>query len=192
MRKNRYNSSGGLISLAALTGGLYLHNRNDLAEAVRQTVDDAEGYYLIGYHPDSDAFLSKGKEGATCRTMHFEDKERHSRGARRGCLNSSGRDDQTTAAVRDANSCAPCGHHLRPVIFVLRLTPLFGNSPGGTSVQAMLFVDPADLKFVETAAGEHQAVEIDLAAVSLTATGESPMQWTGTILFGFRCRFPRA
>lgn len=168
--QREFNSSGGLISLAALTGGLYLHNRNDLAEAVRQTVDDAEGYYLIGYHPDSDAFLSQGKEDQfhtiyiRIRTPGLHVRTHH------GFLNSPGRDDQTTAGLRDAGLMRALRSPFAAGNIRLRLTPLFGNSPEGTYLHAMLFIDPADLKFVETEDGEHQAV-VNLAAMTFDSDG---------------------
>ena len=46
-------------ALAAGTGGLFLRDSNDLDGQVRQVVRDTEGYYLIGYHPDSSTFDRK-------------------------------------------------------------------------------------------------------------------------------------
>ena len=51
-----FYSRDGLAALATGTGGLFLRNTNDLDGAVRQVIHDTDGYYLIGYHPDSSTF----------------------------------------------------------------------------------------------------------------------------------------
>ena len=46
----------GMFALADDTGGLFLHDTNDLAGALRKAAEDGDGYYLIGYHPDATTF----------------------------------------------------------------------------------------------------------------------------------------
>ena len=43
-------------SLAGETGGLFLHNRNDLERALTTIADDSEGYYLVGWNPGNEVF----------------------------------------------------------------------------------------------------------------------------------------
>jgi VWFA-related protein len=45
--------------LAGQTGGLHLHDRNDLIEELRIATHDSEGYYLIGWTPPSGTFAEK-------------------------------------------------------------------------------------------------------------------------------------
>jgi VWFA-related protein len=49
-------------SLADLTGGVFIHDNNDLAGGMREVMDDLKGYYLIGYKPPADTFKT-GKNG---------------------------------------------------------------------------------------------------------------------------------
>lgn len=43
-------------SLAFQTGGLFLHNQNDLERALTTIADDSEGYYLVGWNPGDEVF----------------------------------------------------------------------------------------------------------------------------------------
>jgi len=55
-------SQQGLGLLAQGTGGLFIKDNNRIDEALNDVVADTEGYYLIGYHPDSATFDSKTRE----------------------------------------------------------------------------------------------------------------------------------
>src|SRR5260370_24391560 len=57
-----FRSQDGLVLLVDDTGGLFLHDTNDIDGAVRQVMDDSAGYYLIGYHPDASTFNVKTGE----------------------------------------------------------------------------------------------------------------------------------
>src|SRR5260370_26184693 len=48
-----FDSQQGMFTLAQETGGLFLHDTNDIDGALRKAVDDGNGYYLIAYHPDA-------------------------------------------------------------------------------------------------------------------------------------------
>src|SRR5262249_45915631 len=56
------NSQEGMITLAQKTGGLFVQNNNDIDGALRQVVEDGEGYYLIGYQPDASTFDQRTNE----------------------------------------------------------------------------------------------------------------------------------
>src|SRR6185369_8010288 len=43
--------------IATQTGGVFIHNNNDLADGLRRIVDSEQGYYLLAYRPD-DAEIS--------------------------------------------------------------------------------------------------------------------------------------
>lgn len=57
------NSQDGMAVLAKQTGGLFLSNRNDITGALEVVANDGDGYYLLGYHPDSKTVseMKKGK-----------------------------------------------------------------------------------------------------------------------------------
>jgi VWFA-related protein len=123
-----FHSRDGLVALAAGTGGLFLRNRNDLDDAVRQVIRDTDGYYLIGYHPDSNTFDPKTGRAkfhkVTVRVKRAGLQVR-SRGGFYGAPDRelqaapSGRDSEILHALRSPFSAS--GIHVR-------LTPLFSNS----------------------------------------------------------------
>ena len=53
-------SQEGLVGLAEATGGRFIKNNNRVDQALQDVAEDSEGYYLIGYRPDSATFDSKG------------------------------------------------------------------------------------------------------------------------------------
>jgi VWFA-related protein len=62
-RSNReYESREGMRQLAEETGGLFLHNGNDLEQELRKAIDDAGGYYLLGYRPEAKTFDARTGE----------------------------------------------------------------------------------------------------------------------------------
>jgi VWFA-related protein len=57
-------SQGSMAYLAGQTGGIFVHDNNDLAGGMREIMDDLSGYYLIGYKPPADTFkASKNGRG---------------------------------------------------------------------------------------------------------------------------------
>ena len=58
-RNAAFDSQEGLDYLAKETGGLAIHNNNDLGGGIRKVMEDQKGYYLIGYRPDESTFDAK-------------------------------------------------------------------------------------------------------------------------------------
>jgi len=56
-------SMGAMAYLANQTGGIFVHDNNDLAGGMREVMDDLGGYYLIGFKPPADTFKA-GKKWA--------------------------------------------------------------------------------------------------------------------------------
>jgi VWFA-related protein len=58
----RLDGQDGLSAFAESTGGLFLHDQNDISRQLRTVLEDQRGYYLIGYVPPALAFRpEKGK-----------------------------------------------------------------------------------------------------------------------------------
>ena len=57
--KEIFDSQEGMVILAHETGGLFMQNTNDIDGALRKVMQNSEGYYLIGYHPDASTFDAK-------------------------------------------------------------------------------------------------------------------------------------
>lgn len=55
-------SKDGLSLLAEETGGIFYHNRNDIGVALKEAIEDQDGYYLLAFTPDDDTF-QKSKAG---------------------------------------------------------------------------------------------------------------------------------
>jgi VWFA-related protein len=69
-RRAEFSASQAVMSfLANQTGGIYVHNNNDLARGMREVMDDLEGYYLIGFKPLTSTFKESSKGGAYHRIM---------------------------------------------------------------------------------------------------------------------------
>ena len=60
------NSQDGMVILAKQTGGLFMAGHNDIDRVLETVADDGNGYYLIGYQPDSKTVseMKKGKPKA--------------------------------------------------------------------------------------------------------------------------------
>jgi hypothetical protein len=54
-----WESQEGMNFLAAETGGLFIHDTNDINKGLTEIMNDQTGYYLIGYTPDSSTFDQK-------------------------------------------------------------------------------------------------------------------------------------
>ncbi len=51
-----FESQDGLAYIANQTGGKFIHDSNDLAGGIRSVMEDASGYYLVGYIPSEETF----------------------------------------------------------------------------------------------------------------------------------------
>ncbi|MDE3164171.1 MAG: VWA domain-containing protein, partial [Acidobacteriota bacterium] len=58
---DEFARQAGMDALAARTGGLFYHNRNDIDTCISDAADDQLGYYLLGYSPQSGTFDGQGR-----------------------------------------------------------------------------------------------------------------------------------
>jgi len=168
-----FRSQDGLVLLANETGGLFLHDTNDIDGALRKVVEDTEGYYLIGYHPEASTFDARtGQPKYHKVTVHVKGAGLHVR-SRTGFYGRPDRERQQMAHTR----AAEIGHALASPFGAadihVRLTPLFTDSPkAGPILNTMLYIDTRDLKFVDEPDGRHKAV-IDLVAMTFGDSGQA-------------------
>lgn len=166
------NTQEGLNFLARETGGLFVHNTNDINAGLGQILDDQTGYYLIGYVPDSSTFEEKSGRplfrkitirvngnGLRVRTRSgFYGVPDHSAGLIRLT-----RGEQLLAALNSPFSAS--GIHVR-------FTPLFANSEkDGSFIDSLVYVEARDLKFDSEPDDWHKA-ELDVAIAMLGDTGD--------------------
>lgn len=168
-----FNSQDGLVLLAHDTGGLFLHNNNDLDGEVRQALADSQGYYLIGYHPAASTFDEKtGQPKFHQVTIRMKRAGLHVR-TRTGFYGTSDRMTEAVPHTRQAqlahalNSPFSSGH------IHVRLTTLFSNAAArGSFLNSMLYIDSKDLKFEDEPDDWHKAV-IDIVAVTFGDNGQA-------------------
>lgn len=158
-----------LVMLSKETGGFPIINQNDLSGAVDKVLDD-QSYYLISYEPDDETFDAKSRKfnRIEVRTSRDGATVRY----RSGFFNIA---DESIAKAKPVQGQIP---QLSKAInspfganeISLRLNAIHGNGPAGNYVTALLHIDAADLKFIDTPDGRKKAV-IDLLAMTYGDNG---------------------
>lgn len=164
------HSQEGMFVLAQETGGLFLHDTNDLAGALRQAAEDGDGYYLIGYHPDADTFDNRNNQ------PKFHKIEVKVRGAglhvrsRDGFFGEAGA-DQPLDHTREAGIVHALQSPFNAGSIHPRLTALFSNTrQSGSFIDALLYFNPNELYWSNGSDGNHRA-SIDVAAAAFDENG---------------------
>ena len=161
-------SEEGLETLAQRTGGLFVHDGNDLSLSLREAVDDGNGYYLLGYHPDASTFESDNakfhkisvhitRPGLTVRSRSgfFGSPDRGTPPPRTPI-------DQIKRALSAPFATGDLG---------VRLTALFSQSDKeGSSISGLLYINARDLTFVKET-DQTRTAQIDIAAVTFDEEG---------------------
>lgn len=178
MRSNQmFRSQDGMVMLANDTGGRFFANTNDIGGALRDAVQDTEGYYLLGYHPDAATFDGNGRpkfHNVKVKLLRagLEVRSRSGFFGRSDLLHPpkpQGRDAELRAALSSPFGAG--GIHVR-------LSTFYAQSPAaGAFVDAMLYIDAKDLKFADQPDGWHKAV-IDVAALTFDENG-NPVDSSG-------------
>jgi VWFA-related protein len=167
-----WESQDGLVLLAKETGGLFLHDSNDIGSLVKQVVDDSEGYYLIGYHPDASTFDSKtGQPKFHSLSVRVKQSGTHVR-YRSGFFGTSDRAPAPPPQDRHTQIARALWSPFSTGALHLRLTSLFAESPkNGPFVVSLLYFDPRELQFVDEPDDWHKAV-IDTVCVTVGDSGQ--------------------
>jgi hypothetical protein len=164
------NSQEGMITLAQKTGGLFVHDNNDIEGSLRQVVDDGDGYYLLGYQPDAATFDQRtGVAKFHSISVRVKRPGLHVR-SRTGFFGTPDR--------RPPAALTPIAQIMRALSspfatgnLHVRLTGLFSHSDKeGSYLNALLYFDARDLTFTQDADGLRTAM-VDIAAVTFDADG---------------------
>jgi VWFA-related protein len=167
------HSQEGLVMLADQTGGLFLHNMNDLTEALQSAMEDSAGYYLIGYHPDPGTF-SASEQGPKFHKVAVRVKRAgfHVR-SRKGFFGISNAEREPPEHTRNSQITRAMRSPFGATGIHVRLTPLFANDPiRGSYLDTMLSIDGKDLKFIDEPGGWHKAV-FDLVVMTFGDNGQA-------------------
>jgi VWFA-related protein len=180
-RTAAFDSQEGLSYLALQSGGLAIHNNNDLSRGIERVLEDQKGYYLVGYRPDDSTFDAKtgrrtfhkltlkvlrpGKYNVRMRNGFFGVSEAEERVAR-----STPREQVLGALFSPFGSA---GVHVR-------LTSLFANDAKvGSITRSMLHISASDLTFTDEPDGWHKA-DFDVLVVTFGDNGNVVDQMSRT------------
>jgi len=163
----------GMFVLAEETGGLFLHDANDLSGALRKAADDSDNYYLIGYHPDSSTFEnSNGQPKFHKLEVRVKRTGLHVR-SRDGFFGEPGGGDRPLEHTREAQLNHALQSPYSAGSIHPRLTAVFSNLPKtGSFINAYLSFQPQELKWSGEPDGSHKA-SIDIAAAAFDENGQA-------------------
>jgi VWFA-related protein len=180
-------SQQGMFALSEATGGLFLHEGNDLTGELRKAADDSDGYYLLGYHPDAATF-DDGSGQPKFHKLEVRVKRAglHVR-SRDGFSGQPGGAPLTLAHSREAelNGAlqSPYAGTIHP-----RVTAVFSNmEKTGSFIRALVHFEAADLKWSSEADGSHKAA-VDIAAATLDESGLALGHVDATFPLAFNAR----
>jgi VWFA-related protein len=177
------DSQQGMFTLANETGGLFLHDTNDIDGALRKVVDDGNGYYLIGYHPDAATFDVKTGQ-AKYHSVRVRVKTAGlTVRSRTGFMGTSDSELRPVAHTRQAEIAHALTSPFGAGALHVRLTTLFSNAAKlGSFINAMLYIDTRELNFEDEPDDWHKAV-IDIVALTFGDNGqaEDPSDKTFTV-----------
>jgi VWFA-related protein len=172
-RANSYtDSQEGLRFLAEQTGGMFVHETNDLGGGVQRILDDQKGYYLIGFRPGEDIFE---RVKGTARFNNFEVKVKRAGLRVRTRAGFYGIPESEAKPVRRTRSeqiLAAITSPLTSGELSLRLTSLFNSPAEKTSVvDSLVHIDMSQFKFTDEPEGWKKAV-IDVVALTFGENGQ--------------------
>ena len=159
-----------MIVLSQKTGGLFVHNNNDMTTSLRKAVDDGDGYYLLGYQPDLFTFEETRKSPFHSIKVRVKRPGLTVR-SRTGFFGKPDNDSSVPQTrktqITDALASPFASDDLR-----VRLTGLFAPSEKGASaIDALLHFDARDVTFSEGPDGSRTA-EGDIVAMTFDAEGQ--------------------
>ena len=144
-----WNSQEGLNYLAKETGGMFIHDTNDISRGLGEVLADQQGYYLLGYSPDSGTFDQKtGKKFHSVKVrLKRPGLQVRTRNGFFGVPDQAKEaEPQTREAQMNRALTSPFGANgIR-----LRLTGVFShNAKTGSFITSTMHINGEDLKWVE-------------------------------------------
>ncbi|HKB65893.1 MAG TPA: VWA domain-containing protein [Pyrinomonadaceae bacterium] len=171
-RTSAFESQDGLNYLAKETGGIAIHNTNDLSGGIRRVIEDQKSYYLIGYRPDESTFDAKSGS----RTFHklslkITRPGKFSVRMRNGFYGISEADEKALAVTPRQQLLRALTSPFGAAGVRIRLTTLFANdTKAGSYMRSLLYINANDLTFTDLADGGHKA-EFDVVAITFGDNG---------------------
>lgn len=169
-----FNSQDGLNYLAQQTGGLFIHNTNDLAAGVRRILADERSYYLLSYRPDEQTFDRRtGHIHFNKLTIKIKNRPELVVRYRKGFYGVP--DEQAkpvTQQPRFQQLMTALTSPFSSGDVHLHLTSLFANDQrAGSFMRSLVHIDGRDLSFTDEPDGWHKAT-IDVLAITFGDNGQ--------------------
>jgi VWFA-related protein len=167
------DSQDGPWLLAREAGGLSFTNNNDLGGAFGNALADQEGYYVLGYQPDTATFRHVANKVPEFHhiTVRVKRSGLQTR-ARSGFIGLT--DEEVRRPPRDAQErlwAAAASPFIANDIGV-RVTPIFAHTKSGDLIRALLYLDGHGLTFAKSADGQYRA-PIEVFATLVDGRGAS-------------------
>src|SRR5229473_4837700 len=171
-RNAAFETQQGLDFLARQTGGIAIHNTNDLGGGIRRVMEDQKGYYLIGYRPDISTFDPRtGRRTFHKLSLKVTRPGKFNVRMRNGFLGRSDEDTQQGPRTLAQQLVEALTSPFGSTGVHLQLTSLFGNdAKAGSIMRSMLHIDAHDLTFTTEANGKHKCV-FDVLAITFGDNG---------------------
>lgn len=155
-----------LSYLAEETGGMFVHNNNDLNDGLRQIIDSEQGYYLLAYRPDDSDTEGRGRTYKVTLRLKRPGLELRSRSAfhrftRRG--EDGGAAKTKDDLLRESLSSPFVKEDVR-----LKVTALF---TGKSQIKVLLHINAQDLVLSKSPLGTYNG-SFDVAAVAFDDNGK--------------------
>jgi len=165
-------SQDGLNYLAQQTGGIFVHNRNDLNEGIHRIMEDQKGYYLIGYRPDESTFDPKtGGRKFHLLTLKVTRRGKFNVRTRNGFYGVTDDEVKVAAGTPQQQVVKALTSPFGAAGVHIRLTSAFANDAQlGSFLSSMLHVRASDLTFTDEPDGWHKA-EFDIVAITYGDNG---------------------
>ena len=169
-----YARQAGLSQLAEQTGGTAVFNSNDLSAGIGRVMNDAAGYYLIGYQPDEATFdAGTGRRLFHRLALKVTRPGKYSVRMRDGFFGvPDGEAEASPGTPRDQLAAALLSPFGASGVGV-RLTSLFANdAKTGSFTRSILYIDANDLTFKEEPDGWRTAT-FDVVTVTFDEAGNA-------------------
>jgi len=171
-RTAAFESQDGLNYLARETGGMAIHNTNDLSGGIRRVIEDQKSYYLIGYRPDESTFDAKtGSRTFHKLSLKITRPGKFSVRMRNGFYGISEADENALAVTPRQQLLRALTSPFGAAGVRIRLTTLFANdSKAGSYMRSLLYINANDLTFTDLPDGAHKS-EFDVVAITFGDNG---------------------
>jgi hypothetical protein len=170
------DSQEALTYIAEQTGGFAILNTNDLSRGFRRVLDDAAGYYLLGFEGAPAALRSWDPGRVTVRVKRPELRVR----SRKGLFGPSDAGRERAAADGDPLVMAALSPFGATTVEV-RLTALFGHDTReGSFVRSLFFIDPAGVSFTRRDDGRYIG-QLTVLVLAIGDDGKMKTQWRRAI-----------